>query len=340
MEHLIYLLVFAVKLLLIVASIVLVLGAFFYLASLSRRPKRGLEVEHLNENFSLTSKMLNEIILSKKEFKQLAKSQKAEKRALDKQEQGRPRVFWLEFEGDVQASRVESLREEISGVLTVAKPGDRVVLRLESAGGVVHGYGLAAAQLLRLKQNKLPLIVSVDKVAASGGYMMACVADHLVAAPFAIVGSIGVVAPVPNFNRLLRKYQIDYKEYTAGDYKRTVSSLAENTPQGVAKFNEQLQETHNLFKAFVGQNRAKLNIDQIATGEHWFGQQALTLGLVDELKTSDTLLLELLKEAEIFKVHSVVKRKLSERLADMMGAFLARLLSHVNKSDLSALRLS
>jgi len=225
------------------------------------------------------------------------------------------KIFVLDFKGDIQASAVENLREEITLILATAKAGrDRVVVRLESPGGMVHGYGLAAAQLVRLRDAGFHLTICVDKVAASGGYMMACIANEIIAAPFAIVGSIGVVAQVPNFNRLLKQHNVDFELYTAGQYKRTVTMFGENTPEGKAKFEEELQQTHVLFKHFVEKYRPQLNVDKVATGEHWYGEDALDLNLVDKLQTSDEYLLALLPQHDVYVINTRKKATLGEKL--------------------------
>ena len=224
------------------------------------------------------------------------------------------RIFILNFDGDVEASAVENLREEISAIIGSASEGDKVLLRLESPGGMVHSYGLAASQLTRLKTAKLELIIAVDQVAASGGYMMACVADKIIAAPFAVVGSIGVVAELPNFHRLLKHNKVDYEQHTAGEYKRTLTMFAENTEQAREKFKKELEETHDLFKDFIIQNRPSLAIEKVATGEHWYGTTALELGLIDEIQTSDDFILKAAEDCDIFEVNYEVKKPLSERL--------------------------
>ena len=225
------------------------------------------------------------------------------------------RVFVLGFDGDVEASAVENLREEISAIISSADEGDTILLKLESPGGMVHAYGLAASQLTRIKDAKLELIVAVDQVAASGGYMMACVADKILAAPFAVVGSIGVVAEVPNFHRLLKDNKVDYETHTAGEYKRTLTMFSENTDAARKKFKQELEETHVLFKQFITQNRPLLDIEKVATGEHWYGTQALELGLVDEISTSDDFILKAARNNDIYQVTFEVKKTLSQRLS-------------------------
>jgi len=221
----------------------------------------------------------------------------------------------IDFKGDVQASAVSALREEITLILSTAKAGqDRILIRLESPGGMVHGYGLAAAQLVRLREAGFHVTIVVDKVAASGGYMMACIANEIIAAPFAIVGSIGVVAQVPNFNRLLREHHVDFELYTAGQYKRTVTMFGENTPEGKDKFEQELQQTHTLFKHFVEKYRPKLNVEKVATGEHWYGQDAVELNLVDALQTSDEVILKLLPDHDVYLIHTRRKPTLGEKL--------------------------
>ena len=229
----------------------------------------------------------------------------------------RKRVFVLDFNGDIRASEVDLLREEISAVLAFASPSDEVVLRLDSAGGMVHSYGLAASQLERIKAAKIKLTICVDEVAASGGYMMACLADKLIAAPFSILGSIGVVAQLPNFHRVLKKHGVDYETFTAGEYKRTVTMFGENTEKGKEKFIEEIQDTHLLFKEFVAQARPNIDIDQVATGEVWFGRRALEHNLVDELNTSDDFLMKICESADVYQVRYEIKKSFGERISEM-----------------------
>ncbi|MFY3325119.1 protease SohB [Vibrio fluvialis] len=230
-----------------------------------------------------------------------------------------PHLFVLDFHGSIDAKEVTSLREEVTAILAVAQQGDEVLLRLETGGGMVHGYGLASSQLDRLKAAGLPLTIAVDKVAASGGYMMACIADKIVSAPFAIVGSIGVVAQLPNFNKLLKKHDIEFEQLTAGEYKRTLTMFGENTDKAREKFKEELEETHVLFKDFIREHRSDLDLEKVATGEHWFGTQAKALGLVDEIKTSDDLIVDACKNKTVLALHYVQKKKLTAKLAGVAG---------------------
>jgi len=241
-------------------------------------------------------------------------------------EDDKPTLWVLDFKGSMDAGEVASLREEISAVMAVAKAGDEVLLRLESPGGVVHGYGLASSQLQRLRQQGIRLTVAVDKVAASGGYMMACVADRIVAAPFSIIGSIGVVAQIPNFNRLLKRNDIDVELHTAGEYKRTLTLFGENTEQGREKFREDLNETHLLFKQFVHEMRPTLDIDRVATGEHWFGRQALEKGLIDSIGTSDDLIITEMDKFEVIAVRYARRKRMMDRFTSSAAASAERLI--------------
>ncbi|HEM8404444.1 TPA: protease SohB [Acinetobacter baumannii] len=271
-----------------------------------------IRVSHLNARVNEQRKKIAQTTASRLELLQLAQQLAKEAKIRRKNNQ---KIFVLDFKGDIQASAVENLREEITLILATAKAGrDRVVVRLESPGGMVHGYGLAAAQLVRLRDAGFHLTICVDKVAASGGYMMACIANEIISAPFAVVGSIGVVAQVPNFNRLLKEHNVDFELYTAGQYKRTVTMFGENTPEGKAKFEEELQQTHVLFKHFVEKYRPQLNVDKIATGEHWYGQDALDLNLVDKLQTSDEYLLALLPQHDVYVINTRKKATLGEKL--------------------------
>ena len=238
----------------------------------------------------------------------------------------KPKLFVLSFNGSMDAHEVEELRQEITAVLAIIKPEDQVVIKLESPGGVVHGYGLAASQLLRFRARNIPFTAVVDKVAASGGYMMACTANKIVAAPFAIVGSIGVVAQIPNFNRLLKKHDVDIELQTAGEYKRTLTMFGENTDEGRQKFKQELEETHLLFKDFVKEYRPNVDIEQVATGEHWFAAQAKDKGLVDQISTSDDFILSHLDTHKIISVSFQRKQKLSERISKNVVKNVERLL--------------
>ncbi|MEN8380856.1 protease SohB [Acinetobacter radioresistens] len=290
-----------------------------------------IRISHLNARVNEQRKKIAQTTASKLELLQLAQQLAKEGRARKKNNQ---KIYVIDFKGDVQASAVENLREEITLILATAKAGkDRVVVRLESPGGMVHGYGLAAAQLVRLRDAGFHLTICVDKVAASGGYMMACIANEIITAPFAVVGSIGVVAQVPNFNRLLKEHNVDFELYTAGEYKRTVTMFGENTPEGKAKFEQELQQTHALFKHFVEKYRPKLNVEKVATGEHWYGQDALDLNLVDELKTSDEYLLSALPQHDVYVISTRRKPTLGEKLglqaAQMTDALVPVVLNKV-----------
>ncbi|MCK0912432.1 protease SohB [Acinetobacter pittii] len=293
-----------------------------------------IRVSHLNARVNEQRKKIAQTTASRLELLQLAQQLAKEAKIRRKNNQ---KIFVLDFKGDIQASAVENLREEITLILATAKAGrDRIVVRLESPGGMVHGYGLAAAQLVRLRDAGFHLTICVDKVAASGGYMMACIANEIIAAPFAIVGSIGVVAQVPNFNRLLKEHNVDFELYTAGQYKRTVTMFGENTPEGKAKFEEELQQTHVLFKHFVEKYRPQLNVDKVATGEHWYGEDALDLNLVDKLKTSDEYLLALLPQHDVYVINTRKKATLGEKLglqaAQMADSLIPTVIGKVMES--------
>lgn len=265
----------------------------------------------------------------KKEQKRAAKKQK--NKAVSSSEAGeagespKKRIYVTDFVGDIRASQTESLRQVITAILSLATPEDEVVIRLESPGGLVHGYGLAASQLSRITERNVPLTVCVDKVAASGGYMMACVANRIVAAPFAIIGSIGVVAQLPNFHRLLKKHDIDYEMLTAGEYKRTLTMFGENTEKGRKKFVEELEDTHVLFKEFIAEHREIVNVDEVSTGEIWFGRRAESKKLIDQIQTSDEYLFSRKDDCDLYEVEYVHKKSLPEKLGVHVEATVDRL---------------
>ena len=314
---------FLLKAITIVAAIVVVIGTA---AAASKKVSHheGLEIESLNKKYQLLASALKQAVLKKADWKAEAKAEKERDKAEAKSDEKRPRAFVIDFKGDLKASAVPSLREEVSAILEVATPEDQVIVRLENYGGVVHEHGLAASQLVRIRDRDIPLIVSVDKVAASGGYLMACVASKIVAAPFAILGSIGVIAQLPNFNRLMDSHGIDFEQITAGKYKRNVTIFGKNTDEDRAKLKEELEDVHSLFKAAVSTYRPDLDLEKIATGEHWYGTRAIELGLVDEIRTSDELLAELAKDMDLYRVAYKIKQPLQKRLMANVDSALDR----------------
>ena len=319
--------VFLLKSVTVLVALIVFVG---FVASLSQRQKGDqregrVKIQSLNDDHEDNLDDFLASVLEPEDYKRHKKDEKKTKKAqvkaskkagkkADADEAARPRVFVMDFDGDIKASAVEGLRKEISTLVANKVEGDTVILRLESPGGMVHSYGLAASQLDRIKNAGIKLIVSVDAVAASGGYMMACVADEIAAAPFSVIGSIGVVAQVPNVHRLLKKNDVDVEILTAGKYKRTLTVLGENTEEGRQKFIEDLESTHDLFKAFVQEHRPNLDIEAVATGEIWYGKEAVNKGLVDRIATSDDLILEALQTSQVFRVSYEQKRTLAERL--------------------------
>ncbi len=315
---------FLLKVMTVVIGIIVVVG---FAASAGRKAAshEGLEVENLNKKYQSQAAELKQAVMNKSEWKAESKALKARDKKDAKKEESRPRAYVIDFKGDLKASAVPSLREEISAVLDVATEKDQVVIRLENYGGVVHEHGLAASQLVRIRDRNIPLLVCIDKVAASGGYLMACVANKIVVAPFAILGSIGVIAQLPNFNRFLDNHGVDFEQITAGDYKRNVTMFGKNTDEDRARLKEQLEDVHTLFKAAVGEYRPDLDLDKVATGEHWYGTRALELGLADELKTSDELLADLAGEWDLYRVAFKIKQPFQKRLMANVDSTLEKL---------------
>jgi len=314
---------FLLKAITIVAAIVAIMGAAV-VAGREASHHDDLEIENLNKKYQQLAAALKKAVMKKADWKAESKAEKERDKAEAKSDERRPRVFVIDFKGDLTASAVPSLREEVSAVLGVATAEDHVIVRLENYGGVVHEHGLAASQLVRIRDKEIPLIISVDKVAASGGYLMACVASRIVAAPFAILGSIGVIAQLPNFNRLMDSHGIDFEQVTAGKYKRSVTIFGKNTDEDRAKLKEELEDVHSLFKGAVRKYRPDLDLDRIATGEHWYGARAIELGLVDEIKTSDELLAEFARDMDIYRVAYKIKQPLEKRLMAKFDGALDR----------------
>lgn len=319
---------FLAKTITFVLAVIAIIVAIAASAMKQKAKKGELEIEDLSEHFEDVEQEVTHALMTKEELKakekqdkkaekEKAKAAKAKaKNQSDEQAlETQPKMFVLDFNGSIDAKEVASLREEISALLSVATDKDEVFVRVESGGGMVHGYGLASSQLDRIRQREIPLTIAVDKVAASGGYMMACVANKIIAAPFAILGSIGVLAQIPNFHKLLKKNDIDFEQLTAGEFKRTMTMFGENTDKGREKFVEELEETHELFKNFVSEHRPSLDIAKVATGEHWFGTKAKELGLVDEILTSDDYLYQASKEFKIVGLKYQTKKGLAEKFS-------------------------
>ena len=325
--------------------------AFAGVVAISQRRREGaeegsVEARLLNDRYEDQREPIRVVV----ETPSATKARLKEKKRADKQkkkasksaektgsngdsESSRPRIFVIGFDGDMQASQVEQLREEISAILPLATSADEVLVKIESGGGVVHGYGLAASQLLRVKEASITLTVAVDKVAASGGYMMACVADTILAAPFAIIGSIGVVAQLPNFHRLLKKNNVDFEMHTAGEYKRTLTLFGENTDKAREKFQADIDDVHELFKQFVAENRSAVAIDEVSTGEYWFGQRALEKRLVDRLCTSDSYLIEKSADHDVVEVRYRARRSWQEKLGLAAGHVIDRSIKRLIKTE-------
>ncbi|OGT49042.1 MAG: protease SohB [Gammaproteobacteria bacterium RIFCSPHIGHO2_12_FULL_38_11] len=305
---------FLLKTLTIVIAILAVIIAIVAIKAKAKADQAGsLHINKLNKKYDEMAEIVNDEIQSKAEKKALKLKHKKQKKE-SKKDDIKKRIFVMNFDGDIKASAVDDLRETITAVLLTAKPNDQVLLRLESGGGMVHGYGLASSQLQRLRDAKINLIASIDKVAASGGYMMACVANTIIAAPFSIIGSIGVIAQLPNFHKLLEKNNIDFEQITAGEYKRTLTLFGKNTSEGREKLQEEINETHDLFKSFVKNHRENVVIDEVATGEHWFAAQCIEKKLVDSLQTSDDYLLQHKDEFDIYEIAFKIKQPFAKRL--------------------------
>lgn len=322
---------FLLKAAIIVIAVGFIIGLLAQAAQKQKKPKGDLQVTHLSKELDELSEQLKIELMDKKAQKKAVKALKKKKSSEDKEK----RLFVIDFKGSMDAREVENLRHEINAIINLATEHDEVLVRLESGGGVVNGYGLAAAQLLRLKEQGVTVNVAIDKVAASGGYMMACVGHRLMAAPFAFIGSIGVVAQIPNFHRFLKKHDVDFEQLTAGEYKRTLTLFGENTDEGRRKFKQDLESIHQQFKTFVQEHRPEMDIDAVATGEVWSGQQAKAQGLIDEVITSDAWLMAQHKEYDVLQVQYVVKKPISERFAKGASVIIQTLKTSLTRSDVA-----
>lgn len=311
---------FFAKIITVFVLIILLVILVFGIKKSQSGENNHIKLTKLNDQYKKLTQRLQKQILDKNAFKKQNKQDKQVKKSESKTE--KPSIFVSEFIGNIRADAVSSLREVITAILLLAKPGDEVTIILESPGGMVPHYGLAASELTRIKAAGLTLTIIIDKVAASGGYLMAVVADRIIAAPFAIVGSIGVVYQLPNFHRWLKSHDISYELLTAGEYKRTLTMFGENTKQGREKVLEDLDVTHGLFKDFIHKHRPQVNLDEVATGEYWYASKAIKLNMVDDLMTSDDYLLTASNRANIYKLTLTQKKTLGERIINTFAMAL------------------
>lgn len=343
---------FLAKTITFVLAVIVIVGFIVSAGMKNQHEEKGhIEVKRINEKYEQILDEVKAAVFEEAEFKEEEKQRKklekekqkelkrslkalkSKKKTADVEGEAesktlKQRVYILDFIGDIKASATEELRRVITAVLAIARKEDEIVVRLESQGGMVHSYGLASSQLARITAKDIPLTVCVDKVAASGGYMMACVANKIIAAPFAILGSIGVVAQLPNFHKLLKKNDIDYEMLTAGEYKRTLTMFGENTDKGRQKFVEDLEDTHVLFKEFIVEHRQSVNIDEVATGEIWFGKRAMDKNLIDQISTSDEYLFSKIESADLFEVSYKHKKTLAEKFGISIEMAMERVFSN------------
>lgn len=316
---------------LVVAFLIVMAAAFANAAKQKKEAKGTITVTHLNEEMDELGEAIKKVVADEETLKADAKAEKKKKKQEKKSrkksgkspDDEKSRIYVIDFQGDPKASQVDELRHVVTAVLAMARQDkDEVMLRLESPGGLVHAYGLAASQLHRIRDKHIHLTICVDKVAASGGYMMACVANKLIAAPFSLIGSIGVLVQIPNFNRLLKEKNVDFELVTAGEYKRTLTMFGENTEKGRQKMAEDVQEVHEHFKAFIREARPQMDIEKLATGETWLGRKARELGLVDDVGTSDEYIVSACEANDVYHVVYEKKKKITDKLGRMIESAL------------------
>ena len=285
--------------------------------------KGKIVVKNLSERIEEIGVSLRSATMSPKDYKSFLKERSKQKKK-ELKKKSKEIVYVLDFKGDIQASGVDKLKQEINAILSSKVKCKEVVLKVESGGGSAYAYGLCAAELKRLANSKINLTVCIDKVAASGGYLMSCVANKIVAAPWAIVGSIGVIAQLPNFHRFLKKQNIDIEMHTAGKFKRTLTTFGKNTKKGRDKFISELEELHVVFKDFVKENRSKIKVGKVSTGEVWQGDKAKKLGLIDEIATSDDYLLNLSEKFKLLEIQYFEKKPFSAKFVSLTETILEK----------------
>ena len=301
----------------VAAAVLLILRIMSANRAERRESDSDLQITDLGKQLAERANKVKRRLMPKKERKELAKRSKAEAST----ENYNSTVFVIDFRPKLRAREVETLRKEVDVITQLATPRDEVLVRIDSPGGTVTGYGHAASQLLRIHNIGVPLTICVDEIAASGGYMCAAVADKIVAAPFAFIGSIGVVAGIPNFVGLMNKLGVRYFELTAGENKRTLTPFSEPTPEKQAVEQQRLEAIHRAFKELIKKRRPNLDIDRVADGNYWLAVDAKELGLVDMIQTSDEYLLEQARASRrILKISCERKgHRILSNLLDSLG---------------------
>ncbi len=237
-----------------------------------------------------------------------------------------PRLAVLRFQGlrDLNASGDQRLSEAIDEVLVNRDHFEEAVVIIDSPGGTTHGYGHAYALLERLSASGLKVTACIDRIGASGGYLMALPADRILAGPFAIVGSVGVVAGIPNVKRLLEEKGVSYRLFVAGDKKRVVHFADDDGPEVREYMDEKLAGIHTQFLQAVEKHRGdRVKLDEVRSGDHWSAEESVEkgLGLVDELQTSAEYLLERNREVALVMIERRVD--ITERFAGYLAARLS-----------------
>lgn len=315
---------FLLKSITVVMAIVIIAGTIIRATKEGHEPSQGkLSITRLNKALEAIRLRMQQETLGKKALKKEVKALKEQHKKEDKSNDDKPNAYTIRFKGDIQASQVDALRQEVTAILTTAKAGEEVVISIESPGGAVPGYGLAASQILRLKEADLKVTACVDQVAASGGYMMACVADRILAAPFSIVGSIGVLSQVPNIHRFLKRFDVDVDVLTAGKHKAPMTLMGENTEEGKQKHVQDLNAIHTRFKELVKLHREELNIDDVSEGDFWLAEDALKLNLVDEISTSDAYIMSLCAQANVYRVQWQPHKSFEQRIKGATSALMS-----------------
>ncbi len=324
--------IFLAKIATVTIAILVCVAGIIGLAAKNRFKETGkITIKGLNKKLRKLKDECAEAIFSKKELKNYHKTNKQTDK--NRQSADTKRIFLIKFNGDIRATMEKNLEQEVTAILSIATSNDEVVLSLQSGGGLVPHYGLCASQLRRIRDKNIHLTVIIDKIAASGGYLMAAVADKIIAAPFAIIGSIGVLAQMPNFHRLLKQHHIDFEQVSAGEHKRTLTLFGENTAESRLKLQSELEDIHQQFKDFIARFRPSLNISTVATGEYWLGERALELNLVDTLGSTEDYLQQAMNDKDIFEVQFKTKKKISDKFSETMHDTLSLLFAQSSKSE-------
>ncbi|WP_343192796.1 S49 family peptidase [Buchnera aphidicola (Taiwanaphis decaspermi)] len=221
-------------------------------------------------------------------------------------------LYILDYNDKIKKNKIKKLREEISSIILVAKKNDEVLLRLENTSDIVYEYGLVIAQLQRLRKKGIKLIISIDKIVSNGGYIIACVADHISASPFSIIGPINIVVNIPNIDKYTQTSNLNNQLNDCNTFTK-LTLIKNNTKIYVNKIFNKLDIKKYIRNSFIKDMRPSLNLNKIFNQNYWIGENAINEKLIDSINTSDDILFSKKDTHNLLKIKYVYKSNIVEK---------------------------